>query len=93
VSIAVWLSSDSVAATLPLSSGEIDQISATVPATCGDAIEVPLRLPYCVSLPPSEERTLTPGAAMFGLMIPPNADGPRDEKPAMAPLMSNAPAA
>ncbi len=36
---------------------------------------------------------MAPGAAMFGLMIPPNADGPRDEKLAMAPLMSNAPAA
>src|SRR5262245_42663059 len=30
---------------------------------------------------------------MFGLMIPPKAEGPRDEKPAMAPLMSKAPAA
>ena len=60
-SVAVWSRSVSVAATLPRSSGEIDQMSATVPATCGDAIDVPLRFPYCESLPLVDERTLTPG--------------------------------
>ena len=30
---------------------------------------------------------------MLGLTIPPKADGPRDEKPAMFPPTSNAPAA
>jgi hypothetical protein len=33
-------------------------------------------------------RTLTPGAAMFGLMMPPNAEGPRLEKLAMTLLAS-----
>src|SRR4029079_8093452 len=30
---------------------------------------------------------------MVGFMIPPKADGPRDEKPAIAPFWANAPAA
>jgi hypothetical protein len=38
-----------------------------------------------------DERTLTPGAAIFGLMIPPNGDGPRLELPAITLLMSNDP--
>jgi hypothetical protein len=29
---------------------------------------------------------------MSGLMIPPNAEGPRDEKPAIVPDSENAPA-
>ena len=44
-SMAVWSSSVRVPAMSPLSSGATDQISATVPATCGEAIEVPLKLP------------------------------------------------
>jgi hypothetical protein len=40
----------------------------------------------------TDDRTFTPGAAILGL-TPPKADGPRDEKPAMFPPMSNAPAA
>jgi hypothetical protein len=47
--------------------GRADQSNATTPATCGDAIEVPLRLAKALSLPLLVERTLTPGADKFGL--------------------------
>ena len=70
--------------------GAADHISATVPATCGEAIDVPLNAAY--EFVGTLLRTLTPGAAMFGLIPPPKADGPRLEKPAMLLLMSNAPA-
>jgi len=64
-------------------------MSATVPARCGEAIDVPLNNAY--EFVGTLLRTPTPGAAMFGFS-PPNADPPRLEKPAIALLMSNAPA-
>jgi hypothetical protein len=53
------------------------------------AIEVPL----IVFQPPSfqDERMLTPGAEMFGLSSPVSGAAPREEKLAMALLLSKAP--
>jgi hypothetical protein len=70
----------------PRSAGFLLMISATVPATCGVAMDVPLNTEY-----PSVGtllRMFTPGAAMFGLISPPNGDGPRLENDAMLLLMS-----
>jgi hypothetical protein len=74
-----------------LSPGAADQINATVADMCGAAIEVPLIDWYEPSF--QDDRTSTPGAEMFGLIVPPSGDGPRLEKLAMALLMSNAPTA
>ncbi|MBB4943975.1 hypothetical protein FHR32_008376 [Streptosporangium album] len=87
-SIAVRSSSCRVEAMSPCRAGEADHISATVAATCGLAMDVPEKTSY----PPGmDERTLTPGAARFGL-ISPFSPEPRVEKLAMALLTSNAPA-
>ena len=49
--------------------GLADQSSATTPTTCGPAIEVPLMVPYDVSLAVrSDERTLAPGAERSGFI-------------------------
>lgn len=69
--------------------GEADHISATVAATCGLAIEVPDFSPY--PLPGNAERMSTPGAEMFGL-ISPFSPGPLEEKYAILPSASKAPA-
>jgi hypothetical protein len=50
-----------------------------VPFTCSDPVRV-------------VDSTLTPGAAMSGLTVP-LWPGPRDEKAAISPSMSNAPTA
>src|SRR5262245_38435619 len=88
VSTAVSSSSVAVWSMLPISDGAADHISATVPAVWGDAIDVPLEVAY--PLPGTEDRTFTPGAAMFGLRLP-FSPGPRLENEAITPLMSNAP--
>src|SRR5262245_11047895 len=67
----------------PMSDGAADSISATTPATCGAAMDVPLSEAYV--LPGYADRTLTPGALMFGLISPPTAP-PRDENEAMTLL-------
>ncbi len=84
------LSSAFVASMFRSIAGAADQISATVAETCGAAMDVPLKdaYPFAGTL----LRTLTPGAAMFGLISPPKAEAPRLEKLAMLLLMSNAPA-
>ena len=61
-------------------------MSATAPERWGAAIDVPLSAVYDPLL--NDERTFTPGPAMFGLMIPPRGDGPRLEKLAITLLMS-----
>src|SRR6266516_1912792 len=83
--LAVLSSSALVAAMFLASSGCSDQSRATTPTTCGPAIEVPPRLRYDVSLVLYEDRLLTPGAAMSGLMRPEPSivTGPRLLKPAM----------
>ena len=58
--------SDLVAAMSRTNWGRADQSSATTPTTCGPAIEVPVLLPKVLSLVQMEDRTLTPGAEMFG---------------------------
>ncbi len=55
---------------------------------CGEAMEVPEKASYAP--PGTEERTFTPGAEMFGLTMPPGP-APREEKDAIALLMSKAP--
>jgi hypothetical protein len=92
VSTAVSSSNVRVALMFRAKAGTSDQISATAPATCGEAIEVPLKLAYVFVGLPTLLRTLDPGAAMFGFSSPPKADDPRLEKPAMLLLMSKAPA-
>jgi hypothetical protein len=47
--------------------GRADQSNAMTPATCGPAIDVPDNDVNAVSLLRVAERTLTPGAEMFGL--------------------------
>ena len=74
----------------PRRAGFALMISATVPATCGLAMDVPLSSPYV--LVGRLLRTSTPGAETFGLIPPPNAEGPRPENEAMLLLMSYAPA-
>ena len=80
--VAVAFRTCSIASTLPLIAGCAEISSATVPATCGVAIDVPLDEPK--PPPGKHERTLTPGAAMSGLMrpLPSMVTGPRLEKPA-----------
>jgi len=51
---------------LRTSDGRADQSRATTPATCGPAIDVPLMLPKLLSFVRVADRTLTPGAEMFG---------------------------
>src|SRR5262245_11677879 len=70
--LAVLFSKASVASMFRESAGCACQSSATTPTTCGPAIDVPLHVcpEYWVSLPFSEEFTLTPGAEMSGLMRP-----------------------
>ena len=88
----VWLAlserSAFVAAMSLTSAGRADHNRATTPTTWGPAIEVPLQVfpLYCVSLPFSAEFTLTPGAAMSGLirLEPSIVTGPRLLKPARA---------
>jgi hypothetical protein len=46
--------------------GRADHISATTPATCGPAIDVPLAVPYAVSLVLVADLTFTPGADISG---------------------------
>src|SRR2546423_104891 len=81
---AVLCRSALVAATSRSSAGRADQSSATTPTTCGPAIEVPLKFAYDVSLELIEERTLTPGAEMFGFKRcePSVVTSPRLLKPA-----------
>ncbi len=71
------------------SDGTVDHMRAIAPERCGAAIEVPLSDWY----PPlfHDERTFTPGAAMFGLIPPPTGEGPRLELPEITLLMSNEP--
>lgn len=84
---AVWSSSADVWAMSPTRAGAADHMSATAPAVCGEAMEVPENAAY--PPPSTADRTLTPGAARFGLM--PLDAAPRLENGAMAPLMSYAP--
>ena len=90
-SMAVWSMMDSVPAMSRRNEGAPDQIRATVPATCGEAMEVPLKLAY--ELGGTLLRTFTPGAETSGLMEPSIPPGPLLENEAMLLLMSNAPAA
>ena len=69
----------------PSRDGAADQSRAMVPARCGAAIDVPLNAPYV--LPGRLDRTLTPGAEMFGFSSP-SWPAPRPEKPAMLLLTS-----
>lgn len=64
--LAVFCKTVLVVAMSRTSCGRADQRSATTPATCGPAIEVPLILPKLLSLVRVAERTLEPGAEMFG---------------------------
>ena len=62
----------------PVRFGETDLSKATLPPTCGEAIDVPVILPY----PPGMvERTDVPGATTSGFIKsvpePPQIDGPR----------------
>ena len=84
-----------VAATSRSSAGRADQSRATTPTTCGPAIEVPLRLTYCVSLPLYDDRLLTPGATTFGLrrFEPSTVTGPRLLNPVTCLLLLMAPVA
>ena len=88
VGLAVFDRSAFVAAMSRTSAGRADHSRATTPTTWGPAIEVPLQVfpLYCVSLPFSAEFTLTPGAAMSGLirLEPSIVTGPRLLKPARA---------
>src|SRR5215510_16158958 len=84
--LAVLFSKASVASMFRESAGCACQSSATTPTTCGPAIDVPLQdcPEYWLSDPFSEEFTLTPGAAMSGLIRfePSTVTGPRLLKPA-----------
>ena len=68
-----------VAAMSRINCGRADQSNATTPTTCGPAIDVPDRVLKVVSLVEKEERTLTPGAEMFGFkrLEPSTVIGPR----------------
>ena len=55
-----------MAAMFRTNSGRADQRTATTPATCGEAIDVPLKLVYPLSLEPEADRTFTPGAERLG---------------------------
>jgi hypothetical protein len=59
--------------------GTACQRRATTPTTCGPAIEVPLAVPYEVSLAFVADRVLVPGATMSGLIRfePSTVTGPR----------------
>jgi hypothetical protein len=58
---------------------------AIAPAICGVAMDVPLKLPYEVSLSLRQERVLVPGAQISGFIrpLPSAVTGPRLLKPAM----------
>ena len=58
---------------------------AMAPAICGVAIDVPLKLPYEVSLSLRQERVFVPGAQISGFIrpLPSAVTGPRLLKPAM----------
>ncbi|GAA4983013.1 hypothetical protein GCM10025734_04670 [Kitasatospora paranensis] len=73
----------------PIRLGAADHSSAAAPATCGVAIEVPDSAMYAE--PGQVERTLTPGAEMFGLAEPSTRDGPKPENEAILPFTSYAP--
>ena len=68
--LAVLVRSCFVAGMFLTRSGRADQSRATTPTTCGPAIEVPLKIPYAVSLALIAERFDTPGAEMLGFMRP-----------------------
>lgn len=78
--------------TSPCKTGLADNNRATAPATCGEAMEVPLRLVYAVSLARVAERVLVPGAEISGFsrMLPSAVMGPRLLKEAMlsVPVLS-----
>jgi hypothetical protein len=63
--------------------GTACQSSATTPTTWGPAMEVPLAVPYDVSLAFVADRVLVPGATMSGLIRPEpsSVTGPRLLKP------------
>ena len=66
---AVFCRSSLVAAIFLTREGRADHNNATTPATCGDAIEVPDKLEYAVSLVLVIDLTFEPGAEMFGFKI------------------------
>lgn len=66
---AVFCNKVFVAAISRINAGRADQSKATTPATWGPAIEVPCNDEYAVSLVRVAERTLTPGAEIFGFRI------------------------
>ena len=82
-----------VAAMSLTKSGRADQSSATTPTTCGPAIEAPVKIEYAESPLFTEDRTLTPGATMSGLIRPDpsTVTGPRPLKLARASVLCNAP--
>lgn len=93
-----WVSSTSVepssrsvrvSSIFPIRDGAAAQSSATAPATCGVAMDVPEMDLY--ALPGHVERTLTPGAEMFGFIEPSRTEGPKPEKEAIFPSTSYAP--
>jgi hypothetical protein len=58
---------------------------AMAPEICGVAMDVPLKVPYEVSLALRDDRVLVPGAQISGLIrpLPSAVTGPRLLKPAM----------
>lgn len=58
---------------------------AMAPEICGVAMDVPLKVPYAVSVLLRDERVFVPGAAISGLirLLPSEVTGPRLLKPAM----------
>jgi hypothetical protein len=59
--------------------------NAMAPEICGVAMDVPLKVPYEVSLALTDDRVLVPGAQISGFirLLPSAITGPRLLKPAM----------